>query len=46
MQHSKHKRIFEDILNRTKDISVLLRWVIQWVIRLSEIYHGMSLTVL
>jgi hypothetical protein len=51
-QHSKYKRNFEDILNRTKDFEDILNRTkdisvsLRWVIRLSVIYHGMSLTVL
>jgi hypothetical protein len=42
-QHSKCKRIFNDVFNRAKDISKSPRWVI---CRITEIYHAMSLTVL
>jgi hypothetical protein len=44
-KHSKCKRNFEDIFNRTKDISKSLRWVI-CLLSITVIYHAMSLTVL
>ena len=43
--HSKCKRNFEDIFNRTKDISKSPRWVIQHV-HLSQWFIMLSLTVL
>ena len=36
-QHSKCKRIFNDVFNRAKDISKSPRWVI---CRITEIYHA------